>query len=250
MSGQRVGYVRVSTLDQSTARQLDGIALDRVFEDKASGKDADRPQLEALIGFVRDGDTVLVHSMDRLARNLEDLRRLVRRLTDKKVRVEFVKEQLTFTGEDSAMANLLLNMMGAFAEFERELIRERQREGIALAKQRGAYRGRVRSLTATQVDDLRARVAAGVPKSVLAREFGVSRETVYAYLRAEQAPVEPGSATSTPEATPGQERTDHTEHGSTGYDPQDRLFAAPLWPAIPHEERGLAEGVENHQPEI
>lgn len=203
VSGQRVGYVRVSTLDQSTVRQLDGIALDRVFEDKASGKDIDRPQLEALIGFVRDGDTVLVHSMDRLARNLEDLRRLVRRLTDKKVRVEFVKEQLTFTGEDSAMANLLLNMMGAFAEFERELIRERQREGIALAKQRGVYRGRARSLTVAQVEDLRARVAAGVPKSVLAREFGVSRETVYAYLRAERATIEPGSAASAPNATPG-----------------------------------------------
>ncbi|MCJ1688622.1 recombinase family protein [Rathayibacter sp. VKM Ac-2927] len=183
MSGQRVGYVRVSTLDQSTLRQLEGVTLDRVFEDKASGKDANRPQLEAMIGFVRDGDTVLVHSMDRLARNLEDLRRLVRRLTDKKVRVEFVKEQLTFTGEDSAMANLLLNMMGAFAEFERELIRERQREGIALAKQRGAYRGRARSLSPAQIAELRERASAGVPKTVLAKEYSISRETVYAYLR-------------------------------------------------------------------
>ncbi|MDP4331973.1 recombinase family protein [Curtobacterium sp. A7_M15] len=189
MSGQQVGYVRVSTLDQSTVRQLDGIALDRVFEDKASGKDVDRPQLEAMIGFVRDGDTVLVHSMDRLARNLEDLRRLVRRLTDKKVRVEFVKEQLTFTGEDSAMANLLLNMMGAFAEFERELIRERQREGIALAKQRGVYRGRARSLGAVQIAELINRASTGVPKTVLAREYGVSRETVYAYLRAAASPA-------------------------------------------------------------
>jgi DNA invertase Pin-like site-specific DNA recombinase len=187
VSGQRVGYVRVSTLDQSTVRQLDGVALDRVFEDKASGKDIDRPQLEAMIGFVRDGDTVLVHSMDRLARNLEDLRRLVRRLTDKKVRVEFVKEQLTFTGEDSAMANLLLNMMGAFAEFERELIRERQREGIALAKQRGVYRGRARSLTAVQVAELCDGASSGVPKTVVAKEYGVSRETVYAYLGAAAA---------------------------------------------------------------
>lgn len=189
MSGQRVGYVPVSTLDQSTVRQLDGVALDRVFEDKASGKDAVRPQLEAMVGFVRDGDTVLVHSMDRLARNLEDLRRLVRRLTDKKVRVEFVKEQLSFTGEDSAMANLLLNMMGAFAEFERELIRERQREGIALAKQRGVYRGRTRSLNAVQVAELVDRAAIGVPKTVLAKEHGVSRETVYAYLRAAALPA-------------------------------------------------------------
>ncbi|PPF15864.1 MULTISPECIES: recombinase family protein [unclassified Rathayibacter] len=183
MTGQRVGYVRVSTLDQSTLRQLDGVILDRMFEDKASGKDVNRPQLEEMIGFVRDGDTVLVHSMDRLARNLEDLRRLVRRLTDKRVRVEFVKEQLTFTGEDSAMANLLLNMMGAFAEFERELIRERQREGIALAKQRGAYRGRARSLSPAQTAELRERAAAGVPKTTLAKEYGISRETVYAYLR-------------------------------------------------------------------
>lgn len=184
MSGQRVGYVRVSTLDQSTVRQLDGVTLDRVFEDKASGKDVNRPQLEEMIGFVRDGDTVLVHSMDRLARNLEDLRRLVRRLTDKRVRVEFVKEQLTFTGEDSAMANLLLNMTGAFAEFERELIRERQREGIALAKQRGVYRGRARSLSPSQIAELRDRAAAGLLKTTLATEYGISRETVYAYLRA------------------------------------------------------------------
>ncbi|MCJ1687467.1 recombinase family protein [Rathayibacter sp. VKM Ac-2927] len=184
MSGQRVGYVRVSTLDQSTVRQLDGVALDRVFEDKASGKDVNRPQLEEMIGFVRDGDTVLVHSMDRLARNLEDLRRLVRRLTAKRVRVEFVKEQLTFTGEDSAMANLLLNMMGAFAEFERELIRERQREGIALAKQRGVYRGRARSLSPSQTAELRDRTAAGMSKTARATEYGISRETVYAYLRA------------------------------------------------------------------
>ena len=99
-----------------------------------------------MIGFVRDGDTVLVHSMDRLARNLDDLRRTVRTLTGKGVRVEFVKEHLTFTGDDTAMATLLMSVMGAFAEFERALIRDRQREGIALAKQRGAYRGRKPSL--------------------------------------------------------------------------------------------------------
>lgn len=185
MTGQRIGYVRVSTLDQSTIRQLDGLDLDRVFEDKASGKDLNRPQLEEMIGFVREGDTVLVHSMDRLARNLEDLRAIVRRLTEKKVRVEFVKEQLAFTGEDTAMATLLLSVMGAFAEFERSLIRERQREGIALAKKRGAYRGRTPSLDAKTAADLREKAAAGVPKATLARQYGISRETVYAYLRAD-----------------------------------------------------------------
>ncbi|TFD70633.1 recombinase family protein [Cryobacterium gelidum] len=185
MAGQRVGYVRVSTLDQNTVRQLDGVEVDRMFEDKASGKDLNRPELEEMIKFVRDGDTVLVHSMDRLARNLDDLRSIVRRLTAKKVRVEFVKEQLTFTGDDNAMANLLLSVMGAFAEFERSLIRERQREGIALAKTRGVYRGRTQSLDEARAAELCDKAAAGVPKAALAREFGISRETVYAYLRAE-----------------------------------------------------------------
>jgi len=173
----------VSTLDQNTARQLDGIAVDRTFTDSASGKDVNRPQLAAMLGFVREGDVVIVHSMDRLARNLDDLRRVVREITAKGVRVQFVNEQLTFSGEDTAMANLLLSVMGAFAEFERALGKERQREGIALAKARGAYRGRKRSLTPDQVSELRQRTGAGEAKTVLARYFGISRETVYQYLR-------------------------------------------------------------------
>jgi DNA invertase Pin-like site-specific DNA recombinase len=173
----------VSTLDQNIARQLDGVAVDKTFTDSASGRDVNRPQLAALLGFVRAGDSVIVHSMDRLARNLDDLRRIVRELTAKGVQVQFVKEQLTFTGEDTAMANLLLSVMGAFAEFERQLGKERQREGIALAKKRGAYRGRKRALTDDQVDQLRQRAGAGETKTALARTFGVSRETVYQYLR-------------------------------------------------------------------
>src|SRR5215213_6281038 len=98
MTGQRVGYIRVSTLDQQSGRQLEGLELDRTFVDHASGKDAKRPQLEELLNFVRTGDTVIVHSMDRLARNLDDLRRIVQTLTGKGVRIEFVKENLTFTG--------------------------------------------------------------------------------------------------------------------------------------------------------
>jgi DNA invertase Pin-like site-specific DNA recombinase len=179
----RVGYIRVSTVDQNTVRQLDGIEVERTFTDKASGKDTTRPELDEMIAFLRDGDTVIVHSMDRLARNLDDLRRLVRLLTGKGVRVEFVKENLTFTGEDSPMANLLLSVMGAFAEFERALILERQREGIAAAKGRGVYTGRKPALTPEQAQQLRARAAAGEPKSALATEFGISRETVYNYLR-------------------------------------------------------------------
>ncbi len=180
----RVGYIRVSSVDQNTVRQLDGVTVERTFTDTVSGKDTTRPKLEEMLAFVRDGDTVVVHSMDRLARNLDDLRRLVRTLTGKRVRVEFVKESLTFTGEDSPMATLLLSVMGAFAEFERALILERQREGIAAAKQRGVYTGRTPALTPEQADQLRERAAAGEPKAALAKEFGISRETVYSYLRA------------------------------------------------------------------
>lgn len=185
MKGQRVGYIRVSSFDQNVDRQLDGIEVDRIFTDKASGKDVKRPQLEAMLAFVRDGDTLVVHSMDRLARNLDDLRQLVQSLTTRGVKIEFVKEHLLFTGEDSPMATLLLSVMGAFAEFERALIRERQREGIALAKQRGAYRGRKKALNEEKVVELKQRVAAGEQKATVARSLGISRETLYQYLRSD-----------------------------------------------------------------
>ena len=183
MQGQRIGYVRVSSFDQNPERQLEHVPVDRLFTDKASGKDTQRPELERLLAFVREGDTVVVHSMDRLARNLDDLRRIVQGLTKRGVRIEFVKESLAFTGEDSPMANLMLSVMGAFAEFERALIRERQREGIALARQRGAYWGRKKSLNDEQIVELKRRVAAGEQKALIARDFGISRETLYQYLR-------------------------------------------------------------------
>ena len=134
--GQTVGYVRVSSIDQKEARQLEGLTVDKVFTDKASGEDTNRPQLERALEFLREGDTLVVHSMDRLARNLDDLRRIVLTLTAKAVRVQFLKKSLTFIGEDSPMSNLMLSIMGAFAQFQRELIKERQREGIAIAKKR------------------------------------------------------------------------------------------------------------------
>ncbi|MFJ2535770.1 recombinase family protein [Microbacterium maritypicum] len=183
MVGQRVGYVRVNTAEQNTARQLDGEQLDRTFTDHVSAKGVERPALAELLKLVREGDVVVVHSMDRLARNLDDLRRLVQDLTSRGVRVQFVKEGLAFTGEDSPMATLMLSVMGALAEFERALLRECQREGIAAAKARGVYLGRKRSLDPAQVERLLARAAAGETKTSLAQKFGVSRETVYKYLR-------------------------------------------------------------------
>jgi DNA invertase Pin-like site-specific DNA recombinase len=183
MQGQRVGYIRVSSFEQNTYRQLEQVKLNRIFTDRASGKNTQRPELDALLAFAREGDTVVVHSMDRLARNLDDLRRLVQGLTQRGIRIEFVKEGLTFTGDDSPMATLMLSVMGAFAEFERALLRERQREGISLAKQRGAYKGRKKALRPDQAQALRTRAQAGEPKASLAREFGISRETLYQYLR-------------------------------------------------------------------
>lgn len=179
-----LGYVRVSMHDQNPARQLEGIQIDHTFTDMASGKDVARPQLEAMMKFACAGDIVIVHSMDRLARNLDDLRRLVQILTQKGVEVRFLKEGMSFTGEDAPMSKLMLSVMGAFAEFERALIKERQREGIAIAKRKGLYRGRKKALSQDQQNDLRERVTQGEKKSVLAREFHISRETIYKYLRA------------------------------------------------------------------
>lgn len=186
--GQAVGYIRVSTIDQNTARQedqLSGLNLDTLFTDHASGKSIDRPQLQAALKHLRKGDTLIVHSMDRLARNLDDLRSIVSDLNTRGVAVQFVKESMTFTGEDSPMSKLMLSVMGAFAEFERALIKERQREGIAVAKANGVYTGRKKSLSDDKVAALVIKDKANKHKSraALARDYGISRETLYQYLR-------------------------------------------------------------------
>jgi len=194
--GQRIGYVRVSTFDQNTERQLEGIKLDKVFTDKASGRDTKRPQLAAALEYVREGDTLIIHSLDRLARNVEDLRRIVRELNERGVSVEFVKNRLTFSGGADPTARLMLTMLGAFAEFERELIRERQREGIAIAKAKGVYKGRKKALGPEDANELVAQAHAGIPKADLARAYGISRETVYQYLRQSQSSSPLASAAS------------------------------------------------------
>ncbi|MDR5785948.1 recombinase family protein [Caballeronia sp. LP003] len=179
--GQRIGYVRVSTVDQNAERQLEGLALDKVFTDQASGKDTKRPQLQAALDYAREADTLIIHSMDRLARNTEDLLRMVRELTSRGVAVEFVKERLMFSGNsDEPMAHLMMTMLGGFAQFERALIRERQREGIALAKAKGdVYKGRKPSLTKAQIAEVQQRASKGESKARLAASFGVARQTIY-----------------------------------------------------------------------
>lgn len=179
-TGQRVGYVRVSTSDQNTARQLDSQTLDKTFADYASGKDTNRPELSAALEYVREGDTLVIHSMDRLARSLPDLRRLVDELTQRGVAVQFVKENLTFTRDESnPFATLMLNMLGSVAEFERSLLLERQREGIAIAKAKGTYKGRTPSLTDDERMQVAQRLSSGESATALAREYNVSRATVY-----------------------------------------------------------------------
>ena len=188
MTGEHIGYIRVSTLYQDTERQLDGVHLDKVFTDKVSAKDAKRPALGECLDYLRAEDTLHIHSIDRLARNLRDLQDIVSGLVDRGIHVRFEKEGLDLkaNGKANPMTKLMLHMMGAFAEFERELILERQREGIELAKKAGKYKGRKRSLDEDQGKELVRRALAGESKAALAREFGVSRQVVYDYIRREQ----------------------------------------------------------------
>lgn len=184
--GQDVGYIRVSSITQNTDRQLVDIELDTVFEEKASAKDTNRPELKRCMKHLRHGDTLHVHSIDRLARDLRDLENLIEELTSKGVEVCFHKENLTFTGEDSPMSKLLLQLLGAVAGFERAIIKERQREGIAARKAKGLPVGAKPKLSDDQVQELLKRVASGESKSLIAKEFGISRPTLYHYCNANQ----------------------------------------------------------------
>jgi DNA invertase Pin-like site-specific DNA recombinase len=176
-----IGYIRVSSVGQNTERQLAHIELDKVFEDKCSAKNTDRPQLKDCLEWLREGDTLHVHSIDRLARDLFDLQSLIGQLMVKRVTVQFHKENLIFEPDTSnAMNQLMLHMMGAF---ERELIKERQREGIAAAQAKGVQFGAKRKLTDEQIAEIKSRLVSHCDKSALAREFGISRPTLYGLMK-------------------------------------------------------------------
>ena len=182
----RIGYVRVSSLDQNPERQIEELRssnVEKFFIDKVSGKNTDRPELQKLLSFIREGDTLYVHSLDRLARNLADLLTLVQDLTNRGISVIFLSENLRFeTGDDAPpVAKLMLSMVGAFAEFERSMIHRRQMEGIALAKERGAYKGRKPSVTQQQLDELKRLIDEGVSVSKASKKVGISRSTAYRY---------------------------------------------------------------------
>ena len=178
-AGQQVGYIRVSSIDQNTIRQLDDLSLDKTFTEKMSGKDIQRPVLQERLAYIRDGDTLHVNSIDRLARNAKDLLNLVEEVIGKGVSLKLHKNNLTFSPDNKDhMAKLQLTMLAAFAEFERELIKERQREGIAIAKAAGKYSDR-RKITDELITEAKARADRGESLSRVATDLKVSRETLY-----------------------------------------------------------------------
>jgi DNA invertase Pin-like site-specific DNA recombinase len=188
--GQDIGYIRVSSLLQNEARQLEGLKIDQVFTDKISGKDKNRPELKRCMEHLRAGDTLHVHSIDRLARNLRDLETIVKDLVGQGVSVKFEKEGLTFTGDDNPMNTLMLQVMGACAQFELSMIRERQREGIAIAKKEGKQIGRKAKLNTASIDTIKALWRSGKNKLEIAKEMGVSRVTFYAFLKKQGVSLE------------------------------------------------------------
>ena len=182
MTHQVIGYVRVSSQGQNTARQLQGIELDMEFIDKVTGSNQDREGLKACMDYVRQGDLLVIDSIDRLARNLRDLQEIVDFLVKKGVSVRFIKENLTFTGKEDALANLMLQMMGAFAEFERTMIRSRQREGIEAAKKSGKHLGRPNKVDNKFIILAKQKKELGQSIRSIAKEMDVSRATIYKAL--------------------------------------------------------------------
>ena len=185
VAGQKIGYARVSSKDQNLDRQLAALKKEnvfRIFTDTVSGLSTQRPGLDGALNYLRTGDQLIAVSMDRLARSLIDLHRLVDELTERGVSVKFLKEGQTYSLDSSPVAKLMLGLLGSVAEFERAIIRERQAEGIAKAKARGVYKGRAKVLNEEQIIQARKWVSEGIPKAEVARRLGIGRTTLYKYL--------------------------------------------------------------------
>lgn len=181
--GKKIGYVRVSTEDQSMDRQLDGLEMDTVFKEVASAKTMNRPKLLEMIAYCREGDEIYVHSLDRVGRNVDHIRQIVKQITIKKCSIRFIKENLTFTGEDSPLSMLMLNLLASFAEFERSLMLERQREGIAIAKKAGKYKGRPSKWNEQIGQKIIDFLNFGATKAEVCRKLGISVPTIYKYMK-------------------------------------------------------------------
>ncbi len=172
----KIGYIRVSTVQQNTVRQLDGIELDKVFVDKCSGSTTDRVELQRLKEYVREGDTVVVHDISRLARDMKDLLGLIEFFNSKSVAVQFIKENMGFSADKSnPMNELLLNLLGSVYQFERQMLLERQAEGIAKAKAAGKYKGRAATVDKQVILDC---LAGGLSIRKTAQKLGIGVSTV------------------------------------------------------------------------
>lgn len=180
--GQIVGYARVSTLEQNVARQVEALEVecDKIFVEKVSAaKTENRPQFQEMLRYLRNGDILQVTSADRLARSTRDLLDIVQSLKDRGVQVEFLDNPALNT--DTPQGEFMLTILAAVAQLERSIIRERQAEGIAIARAAGKY-DRAPKLSPEQAREVRRLDALGVPKTAIARKMGCSRHTVYAVL--------------------------------------------------------------------
>ncbi|MFA6198882.1 MAG: recombinase family protein [Bacteroidales bacterium] len=179
-------YLRVSTILQNSDRQLHNVPCDRDYIDKISGKDLNRHQFKLMMDNLREGDIVNVHSLDRVGRNTADILDLVKQIKEKGCSIKFHKENLTFDGTKSDLySELLLTVLAAFSQFERSIILERQREGIAIAKAKGVYKGRKAKLSSEQIKLMKADFHAGIAKTKIAEKYGVTRSYVYQLVKQE-----------------------------------------------------------------
>ena len=178
-------YKRVSTVIQNTERQLQDVPCDRLYEDKLSGKDTNRPEFQTMMNNLRFGDVINVHSLDRVGRNTKDILEIVQQVKDKGCVIHFHKENLKFDGTKTDMySELLLTILAGFSAFERNIILERQREGIAIAKEKGVYKGRKSKLTKEQVNTMKIDFENGLAKTEIAKKYGVTRAYVYQLVSA------------------------------------------------------------------
>lgn len=178
-----IGYLRVSTAEQNEGRQLEGLQLDKTFLDKCSAGTLNRPGLDQMKEFAREGDSVFIHSLDRLGRNVGQVKEILDFFTKKGVKVHLVKESLTIDENATGLSTFILNMLAAFAEFERNVIKERQREGIKLAKAQKKYKGRAVVVTPEIAEQINWMIDCGKSKSEICRHYNISRTTFYKYAK-------------------------------------------------------------------
>jgi len=176
-------YIRVSTILQNTDRQLIGVDCDVEFVEKVSGKDKNREQLSLMLKILKKGDRVNVHELSRLGRNTQDLLSIVDEIINKECSIKFHKEDLLFGDKKNICNDLMLTILSAVSQMERDLMLERQREGIEIAKLKGKYKGRKPTLSDEQLDLMKLDFESGMKKTEIAEKYGVTRSYVYQLVK-------------------------------------------------------------------